>query len=137
MLIKWVAIPGARHGVLLGLKRKNVNFDKSSLEIRWSQRRFSESYVCETGTSMKAVEFARIHKDCWRKIASLTMSARVKHLSSAPLHALKEKRHFALVEVVAFPTVMKMNAQVTLRIRDPEAEPTIGGRRQNKSSQTD
>jgi hypothetical protein len=28
--------------VLLGLKRKNVNSDKSSLEIRWSQRRFSE-----------------------------------------------------------------------------------------------
>jgi hypothetical protein len=82
---------GARHGELLGLKRTNVNSDKSSLEIRWSQRRFSESYVCETGTSMKAVEFARIHKDCWRKIASLTMSARVKHFSSALLHALKEE----------------------------------------------
>jgi hypothetical protein len=64
-----------------------------------------ESYLCETGTSMKAVEFARIHKDCWRKIAALTMSARVKHFSSALLHALKAERHFALVEDVAFPTV--------------------------------
>jgi hypothetical protein len=54
---------------------------------------------------MKAVEFARIHKDCWRKIAALTMSARVKHFSSALLHALKAERHFALVEDVAFPTV--------------------------------
>ena len=96
---------GARHRVLLGLKRKNVNSDKSSLEIRWSQRRFSESYLCETGTSMKAVEFARIRKDCWRKIAVLTMSARVKHFSSALLHALKAERHFALLEDVVFPTV--------------------------------
>src|ERR1022692_740952 len=38
----------------------------------------------------------------WRKIASLTMSARVKHFSSALLHALKEERHFALVDGVAF-----------------------------------
>jgi hypothetical protein len=35
------------------LIRKNINFDKSSLEIRWSQRRFSGSYVCETGKSTK------------------------------------------------------------------------------------
>src|SRR6202795_2734735 len=33
------------------------------------------------------------------------MSARVKHFSSALLHALKEERHFALVDGVAFPTV--------------------------------
>jgi len=33
------------------------------------------------------------------------MSARVKHFSSTQLHALKEERHFALVEGVAFPTV--------------------------------
>ena len=32
----------------------------------------------------------------------LTMSARVKHFSSALLHALKEERHFALVDGVAF-----------------------------------
>jgi hypothetical protein len=38
-------------------------------------------------------------------IASLTMSARVKHSLSALLHALKEERHFALVEGFAFPTV--------------------------------
>jgi len=30
------------------------------------------------------------------------MSARVKHFSSALLHALKEERHFALVDGVAF-----------------------------------
>jgi hypothetical protein len=36
------------------------------------------------------------------KIASLTMSARVKHFSSTLLHALREERHFALVEGVAF-----------------------------------
>ena len=41
----------------------------------------------------------------WRNIASLTMSARVKHFSSALLHALKEERHFALIDGVAFPTV--------------------------------
>ncbi len=39
----------------------------------------------------------------WRNIASLTMSARVKHFSSALLHALKEERHFALLDGVAFP----------------------------------
>ena len=33
------------------------------------------------------------------------MSARVKHFSSALLHALQEERHFALVDGVAFPTV--------------------------------
>ena len=33
------------------------------------------------------------------------MSARVKHYSSALLHALKEERHFALIDGVAFPTV--------------------------------
>src|SRR5271154_441894 len=33
------------------------------------------------------------------------MSARVKHFSSALLRALKEERHFALVDGVAFPTV--------------------------------
>jgi hypothetical protein len=33
------------------------------------------------------------------------MSARVKHYSNALLHALKEERHFALVDGVAFPTV--------------------------------
>jgi hypothetical protein len=33
------------------------------------------------------------------------MSARVKHFSSTLLHALKEERHFALVDGVAFPTV--------------------------------
>ena len=33
------------------------------------------------------------------------MSARVKHFLSALLHALKEERHFALVDGVAFPTV--------------------------------
>jgi hypothetical protein len=42
--------------------------------------------------------------DCC-KIASLTMSARVKRYSSARLHALKEERHFALLDGVAFPTV--------------------------------
>ena len=31
------------------------------------------------------------------------MSARVKHFSSALLHALKEERHFALMDGVAFP----------------------------------
>jgi hypothetical protein len=36
------------------------------------------------------------------KIASLTMSACVKPFSSARLHALKEERHFALVDGVAF-----------------------------------
>ena len=41
----------------------------------------------------------------WRKIASLTMSARVKYFSSTLLHALREERHFALVDGVAFPTV--------------------------------
>jgi hypothetical protein len=35
----------------------------------------AESYVCQTGKSMKAVELAVAQKDCWRKIASLTMSA--------------------------------------------------------------
>jgi hypothetical protein len=127
MLIKWVAIPTAHDTVSFwGLKRKNVNFDKSSLEIRWSQRRFSESYVCKTGTSMKAVEFARIHKDCWRKIASLTMSARVEHLSSALLHALKQERHFALVEDVGClastgvntPTTMLPSSSSTLLLCD-------------------
>src|ERR1700690_114893 len=33
------------------------------------------------------------------------MSARVKHFLSALLHALKEERHFALMDGVAFPTV--------------------------------
>ena len=33
------------------------------------------------------------------------MSARVKHYSSTLLHALKEERHFALVDGVAFLTV--------------------------------
>jgi hypothetical protein len=37
--------------------------------------------------------------------SAMTMSARVKHYSSALLHALKEERHFALVDGVAFPTV--------------------------------
>ncbi len=41
----------------------------------------------------------------WRKITSLTMSARVKHFSSTLLHALKEERHFALMDGVGFPTV--------------------------------
>jgi hypothetical protein len=40
-----------------------------------------------------------------RNQASLTMSARVKHFSSALQHALREERHFALDEGVAFPTV--------------------------------
>ena len=31
------------------------------------------------------------------------MSARVKHFLSALLHALKEERHFALIDGVAFP----------------------------------
>jgi hypothetical protein len=39
------------------------------------------------------------------QIASLTMSARVKHFSSTLLHALRKERHFALVDGVAFPTV--------------------------------
>jgi hypothetical protein len=43
--------------------------------------------------------------DKCRKQASLTMSARVKHFSSALQHALKEERHFALIDGVAFPTV--------------------------------
>ena len=54
---------------------------------------------------MKAEDMAVIPADSWRKIASLTMSARVKHYSSALLHALKEERHFALVDGVAFPTL--------------------------------
>jgi hypothetical protein len=33
------------------------------------------------------------------------MSVRVKHFSSALLHALKEERHFALMDGVAFPTL--------------------------------
>src|SRR5580700_8080972 len=33
------------------------------------------------------------------------MPARVKHFLSALLHALKEERHFALMDGVAFPTV--------------------------------
>jgi hypothetical protein len=33
------------------------------------------------------------------------MSARVKHFSSTLLHALREERHFALVDGVAFPTL--------------------------------
>jgi len=33
------------------------------------------------------------------------VSARVKHFLSALLHALREKRHFALMDGVAFPTV--------------------------------
>src|SRR5712692_3143726 len=41
--------------------------------------------------------------DSWRNIASLTMSARVKHFSSTRQHALREERHFALVEI-AIPT---------------------------------
>src|SRR5580692_7721409 len=41
--------------------------------------------------------------DNCRNIASLTMSARVKHFLSALLHALKEERHFALLDGVAFP----------------------------------
>jgi hypothetical protein len=51
---------------------------------------------------------AKSHKakpDVSVDIASLTMSARVKHFSSALLHALEEERHFALVDGVAFPTV--------------------------------
>ncbi len=41
------------------------------------------------------------------KIASLTMSARVKHFLSTLQHALREERHFALMDGVAFafPTV--------------------------------
>jgi len=35
-------------------------------------------------------------------IASLTMSARVQHFSSAPLRAVKEERDFALMDGVAF-----------------------------------
>ena len=51
-------------------------------------------------------EDTRLRED-WRKIASLTMSARVKHFLSTLLHALEEERHFALIEGVAFafPTV--------------------------------
>src|SRR5271156_1547739 len=37
--------------------------------------------------------------------SAMTMSARVKPFLSALLHALKEERHFALVDGVAFPTV--------------------------------
>jgi len=37
---------GVHHGELPGLKRKNVNSDNSSLEIRWLKCRFSGSYVC-------------------------------------------------------------------------------------------
>jgi hypothetical protein len=40
--------------------------------------------------------------DKCRKQASLTMSARVKHFLSALLYALKEERHFALIDGVAF-----------------------------------
>ena len=50
---------------------------------------------------MKAGELP-VSKSGWRNIASLTMSARVKHFSSALLHALKEERHFALMDGVAF-----------------------------------
>ncbi len=38
-------------------------------------------------------------------IASLTMSACVKHFLSTLQPALKEERHFALMDGVAFPTV--------------------------------
>jgi hypothetical protein len=38
-----------------------------------------KSYVAKGGKSMQAVELAAARKDGWRKIASLTMSARVKH----------------------------------------------------------
>jgi hypothetical protein len=37
--------------------------------------------------------------------SAITMSARVEHFSSTPLHALGEERHFALVDGLAFPTI--------------------------------
>ena len=43
-----------------------------------------------------------LRTNCWHEIASLTMSARVKHFSSTLQHALKEERHFALLDGVAF-----------------------------------
>ncbi len=63
-----------------------------------------KSYVDETGKSMKAVELAASQKGCWRKIASLTMSAVVKYLSSVLTRARRRARHFALVEGFAIPT---------------------------------
>jgi hypothetical protein len=50
---------------------------------------------------MKAVELAVAQKDCWRNIASLTMSA-VSSTFRAQQSVHSEERHFALVEAFAF-----------------------------------
>jgi hypothetical protein len=45
-----------------------------------------ESYVCETGKSMKAVELAESQKGCWRNIAFAlidSINLRVRRLSWA------------------------------------------------------
>src|SRR5713226_3306414 len=47
----------------------------------------------------------KVNPDKCCNIASLTMSARVKHFSSTRQHALREERHFALVDDLAFPTL--------------------------------
>jgi hypothetical protein len=41
-----------------------MRFVRDGLADHWR-----ESYACETGKSMKAVELAALQKDCWRKIA--------------------------------------------------------------------
>ena len=62
-------------------------------------------------------------RDGWRNIASLIMSARVKHFSSTLLHALEGERHFAFIEGVAFalPTVRlagnRFPGQDSVRVR--------------------
>ena len=50
------------------------------------------------------------------------MSARVKHFLSTLLHALKEERHFALVEGFAFPTVGSL---VIHSGQDTQSDPCI------------
>ena len=47
---------------------------------------------------MKAGGLAAFQRDRWRNIAISNNVGTVKHVSSTPPHALKEERHFALVE---------------------------------------
>ena len=65
---------------------------------------------------MKAVELAVAQKDCWRNIASLTMSA-VSSTFEAHQSVQSEERHFALVEAVAVAFALPTKARLVIGSR--------------------